>query len=71
MYYCSEKLKDPKKEKLKNFRHTDKYFSYDKECSHVKKEDRRHYRSKCKQLMREGKYDKLTKHVKTSGWLTW
>ncbi len=72
LYPCIKNYKDPRKEKLKDFRHSDKYFSYGKESPYIKRKHRRDFRAKCKNLIRRGKYDWLPKQpVGTQGWETW
>lgn len=70
-YYKEKTHKNPRLEKLKDYRKTDKYFHFGKESTYVKRLCRREYRSKTKSLIKQGKYDKITKPVKTQGWLTW
>lgn len=67
-----KRCKDPRKEKLVGFRRSDKYFSYGKENTFVKKTHRRTFRSKCKNLIRRGQYENLpNKKIGTQGWETW
>ena len=69
---CVKRYKDPRKVKVIGLRRSDKYFSYGKESTYVKKKHRREFRSKCKDLMRRGKFENLpNKKVGTQGWETW
>lgn len=65
------KLKDPRKEKLKDFRKGIKGVHFNKECKAARQEDYRQYRTKMKQLMRTENYERLHDYTRTSGWLTW
>ncbi|WP_235548735.1 hypothetical protein [Paenibacillus sp. Soil522] len=63
--------KDPRKEKLKDFRKGIKSVHFNKEIKEIRKSDYRNYRTQMKRLLRSGKYELLRGYKRTSGWLTW
>ncbi|MGG0174778.1 hypothetical protein [Gottfriedia acidiceleris] len=63
--------KDPRKEKLFEYRKGLKSVHYDKEVKAVRKDDYRKYRNRMNHLIRIEKYELIHKYKKTSGWLTW
>ncbi|MEJ3717207.1 hypothetical protein J4I02_08290 [Paenibacillus polymyxa] len=67
----NNKPKDPRREKLKDFRKGIKSVHYNKECKVARKDDYRLYRTKMKRLMRSEKYELLHSYKRTSGWITW
>ncbi|MFP4974141.1 hypothetical protein ACE6ED_01965 [Paenibacillus sp. CN-4] len=67
----TKKHKDPRREKLRDFRKGIKSVHYNKEGTTFRRWDYRRYRTRMKQLMREQKYELLRQYQKTSGWNTW
>lgn len=65
------KYKDPRKEKLKDFRKGVKSVHFNKESKTARKDDYRQYRTQMKRLMRNEQYELLRGYQRTSGWLTW
>ncbi|MDN4603894.1 MULTISPECIES: hypothetical protein [Paenibacillus] len=65
------KLKDPRREKVKDFRKGIKSVHYNKESKADRKHDYQQYRTKMKRLMRSEQYELLHNYKRTSGWLTW
>lgn len=63
--------KDPRREKLLEYRKGLKSVHYDKEVKAVRKDDYRKYRNRMNHLIRIEKYELIHKYIKTSGWLTW
>ncbi|MFF2878370.1 hypothetical protein ACFVR2_18825 [Gottfriedia sp. NPDC057991] len=63
--------KDPRREKLLEYRKGFKSVHYDKEVKEVRKDDYRKYRNRMNHLIRIEKYELIHKYKKTSGWLTW
>ncbi|WP_391557902.1 hypothetical protein [Robertmurraya sp.] len=63
--------KDPRTEKLRNFRKGLIGCHYDEESKAERKPDYRRYRNQMKQFIRCEKYELVRKYQKTSGWLTW
>jgi hypothetical protein len=66
-----KKSKDPRKEKLKDFRKGIKSVHFNKECKEDRKVDYRLYSTKMKRLIRSEKYELLHSYKRTSGWLSW
>ncbi|KGE17260.1 hypothetical protein PWYN_21785 [Paenibacillus wynnii] len=66
-----KKHKDPRKEKLKEFRKGIKAVHYHKESTVARKDDYRKYRAQMKQLMQNEQYELLRDYQRTSGWITW
>lgn len=63
--------KNPRKEKLRDFRKGIKSMHFNKECKEARKDDYRLYRTQMKRLIKAEKYELVRKYQKTSGWLTW
>ncbi|MFB6364822.1 hypothetical protein ACFCP7_12250 [Paenibacillus elgii] len=66
-----KKHRDPRNEKLKDFRKGIKGVHYNKEIKAARKDDYRKYRTQMKRLMRDEQYELLRGYKRTSGWLTW
>lgn len=66
-----KKHKDPRKEKLKDFRKGIKSTHFNKESKPARKDDYRLYRTQMKRLMRSEQYELLRNYQRTSGWMTW
>ncbi|GBF75622.1 hypothetical protein PA598K_04041 [Paenibacillus sp. 598K] len=66
-----KKHKDPRREKLKEYRKGIKSIHFHKETKSARKNDSRKYRTQMKRLLRSGQYELLRNYQRTSGWLTW
>jgi len=67
----NKKYKDPRKEKLKDYRKGIKSVYFNKESKSARKDDYRKYRTQMKRLMRSEQYELLRNYQRTSGWITW
>ncbi|MFC3800466.1 hypothetical protein [Cohnella sp. GCM10012308] len=67
----NRKHKDPRREKLKEFRKGMQTIHFHKENKAARKQDYRRYRNQMKSLLRNEKYEFLRKYQRTSGWITW
>lgn len=63
--------KDPKKEKLRDFRKGIKSVHYNKEIKEVRKADYRLFRTQMKRLLQSEQYELLRGYQRTGGWMTW
>ncbi|WP_175598009.1 hypothetical protein [Paenibacillus luteus] len=63
--------KDPRRSKTREYRKGIKGVHYGKECTEVKRDGNRLYRTRMKQLMRLEQYDLLHDYQHTGGWITW
>ena len=64
-------FKNPRLEKLKDFRKGLKSAHFDKDEKACRKEHHRKYRREMKRLIQSENYELIRKYHKTSGWLTW